>query len=228
MAEDFIKALSTGASVTARRRHGHEQDVAATACLWMATNDLPRIRNGGDALVVRARLFAWHQVIDQPNIRERLYADLPAVLAWVVEGARRYMADGPSCLAATGEMIEAATEWLADETYNPMRRFVRDCVQQREGAFVSASDLREAYEAWRRGQDERVDATYKPVGLSDALNAAGLCKSNNPCPARRTKRIDPNTGEQARGWKNLVVGYSPAPRTVTPLGADMTVDGFPV
>lgn len=230
MAEDFIKALSTGASVTARRRFGHEQDVAATACLWMATNDLPRIRNGGDALVVRARVFAWHQVLEQPGIRERIYADLPAVLAWVVEGARRYMTDGPSCLAATGDMIDAAQEWLADETYNPMRRFVRECVQQREGGFVFVTDLRDAYEAWRRGQDGRVDAAFNPVGLSDALGAAGLCKSGayDPCPARRTKRIDPRTGQQARGWTNLTVGYDPAPRPITPLGADMTVDGLPV
>ncbi len=230
MAEDFIKALSTGASVTARRRHGNEQDAVSTACLWMATNDLPRIRNGGDALVVRARVFAWHQVLEQPGIRERIYADLPAVLAWVVEGARRYLADGPSCLAATGDMIDAAQEWLSDETYNPMRRFVRDCVQRREDGFVFVTDLRDAYEAWRRGQDGRVDAAFNPVGLSDALAAAGLCKSGayDPYPARRTKRIDTRTGQQARGWTNLTVGYDPAPRPITPTGGDTTVDGLPV
>ena len=230
MAEDFVKALSTGASVTARRRFGHEQDVAATACLWMATNDLPRIRNGGEALVVRARLFAWHQVLEQPDIRERIYADLPAVLAWVVEGARRYMTDGPSCLAATGDMIDAAQEWLADDAYNPMQRFVRECVQLREGGFVFGSDLQDAYEVWRRGQDGRVDAAFTAKGLSDALNGSSLCKAgpSNPCPARRTKRIDPRTGQQARGWANLTVGYGPAPRPITPLGADMTVDGLPV
>ena len=230
MAEDFVKALSTGASVTARRRYGNEQDVAATACLWRATNDLPRIRNGGEALVVRARLFAWHQVLEQPDIRDRIYADLPAVLAWVVEGARRYMTDGPSCLAATGDMIDAAQEWLADDAYNPMRRFVRECVQRRDGGFAFITDLRDAYEAWRRGQDGRVDAAFNPVGLSAALAAAGLCKSGayDPCPARRTKRIDPRTGQQARGWTNLSVGYDPAPRPITPLGADMTVDGLPV
>lgn len=230
MAEDFVKALSTGASVTARRRFGHEQDVAATACLWMATNDLPRIRNGGEALVVRARLFAWHQVIEQPDIRERIYADLPAVLAWVVEGARRYMTDGPSCLSATDDMIDAAQEWLVDDAYNPMQRFVRECVQQREGGFVFASDLKDAYEVWRRGQDGRVDAAYTPKGLSDALNGLGLCKAgpNNPYPAKRTKRLDPRTVLQARGWTNLSVGYDPAPRTITPLDADETVDGLPV
>jgi hypothetical protein len=127
-------------------------------------------------------------------------------------------------------MIDAAQEWLADDAYNPMQRFVRECVQQREGGFVFVTDLRDAYEAWRRGQDGRVDAAFTPKGLSDALNGSGLCKSgpNNPCPARRTKRMDPRTGQQARGWANLSVGYDPAPRPITPLGADMTVDGLPV
>jgi P4 family phage/plasmid primase-like protien len=230
LAEDFIKALSTGASVTARKRFGHERDAVATACLWITTNDLPRIRNGGDALVVRARVFAWHQVLNQNDIRDRLKADLPAALAWAVEGARRYLADGPSCLAATGDMIDAAQEWLSDETYNPMRRFVRDCVRRREGGFVFVTDLRDAYDAWRRGQDGRVDAAFNPVSLSDALAAAGLCKSGayDPCPAKRDRQTDTRTGQRARGWTNLTVGYNPAPRPITPMGGDTTVDGLPV
>lgn len=230
LAEDFIKALSTGATVTARKRFGHEQDVVATACLWISTNDLPRIRNGGDALVVRARVFAWHQVLNQHDIRDRLYADLPAALAWAVEGAQRYLANGPACLAATDDMADAAQEWLSEDAYNPMRRFVRDCVRHQPGAVSWVStDFKDAYEAWARSQD-RVDAKFSAKELRNALVGAGLLRSGPdvPHPAYHSKRFDPQVAAQGSCYVNLAVGYAPKVRPITPLEADMTADGLPV
>jgi len=237
IAEDFIKALATGATVTTRRRYAHEQDAAATACLWISTNDLPRVRNGGEALVVRCRIFGWHHVLNQHDIRKQLYADLPAALAWVVEGARRYLADGPSVLAPTAAMLDAATEWLDDEAYSPMRRFVRDCVQHQAGGFVFSPDVKEAYDSWRRQQSDRVDAPFNANAWGSALAGAGFRKTGPdaryPCPAEPDRSRDhARGGILERGWTNLVLrdpAY-PTARPITPTQPwpDTTADGLPV
>jgi putative DNA primase/helicase len=219
IAEDFIKSLSSGATVTIRKRHGHEQTAVATACLWMGTNDLPRVRGGGEPMVVRCRLFAWHHVLNQHDIRKHLYADLPAALAWVLEGAQRYLTEGPPCLEQTPAMLDAATEWLTEEAYSPMRRFVKDCIGHEAEAWTSTADMEEAYYEWCKRQRDRIDAKWNATGLASALDGHGFRKTGPtaryPCPAEPDRKRD-SSGKLARGWLNLVL-REPTARPVQPL-----------
>ena len=124
--EDLLKSITGAANQSARSRFGHERNANITAALWMATNNLPKVRFGGDPMVVRARLFEWTRVLDRPHIHAELLADRPALFAWMLEGAQRYMREGTACLAPTADMHDRAVRWLGEGAVNPMRRFVTE------------------------------------------------------------------------------------------------------
>lgn len=233
--EDLIKSVTGAANQSARARFGHERNANITAVLWLASNSLPRVRFGGDPMVVRARMFKWLTVLNRPNIHAELLADRPALFAWMLEGAQRYMKHGASCLAPTASMSDDAVEWLGEGAVNPHVRFLADRFEVVPGGFVFTCDLAAEWDLWRGSMTggQRVDSPFNAGGFADALLNGGYLTNGKGAkyaePVRDTKRMHPS-GTQKRGWANLMVrrDYAPTARTITPLGGDSTVDGLPV
>lgn len=225
--EDMLKSITGAANQSARERHGHERNANITATMWMGTNSLPRVRFGGDPMVIRARLFAWTRVLDRPNIHAELLADRPALFAWMLEGAQRYMREGTACLAPTADMLDAATAWLGEGAVNPMRRFVAERLEYVPGGYVFTEDLRHEWDLWRGNMTggQRVDSPFNANQMADTLlNTGYMTEGKNapyPEPVRSTKRERLNhdgSKRQARGWTNLMVRHdlSPTPRPIPP------------
>lgn len=220
--ERFVKALSTGATVEAEGKFQHPFSVRCQACLWLGTNELPRVRMGGEQVLTRVRLIPFDVVLPpDPTYRERLHspAELSKVAGWAVDGWAMLQRDGVSAMDATDAMRDAADEWLNDAAYNPMRRFVRERVEHapEPDAWLFSSDIESEYETWRQAQRPSIDTRWQPQRFADAVQAAGwtASKADGPAPAVQSKRMNTYTGKQGRGWSHLRMipaeGLTPRP-----------------
>jgi putative DNA primase/helicase len=91
------------------------------------------------------------------GLQGKLLAELPGVLAWIVEGARRYLTDG----LEPPDAVEVATEsYRADE--NTIGRFVDDRCVLGDGLWVAVSDLYAAWRGWctRNGEEHGTQTSF--------------------------------------------------------------------
>jgi P4 family phage/plasmid primase-like protien len=220
--ERFVKALSTGATVQAEGKFQHPFSVRCQACLWLGTNELPRVRMGGEQVLTRVRLIPFDVVLPpDPTYRERLHsrAELAKVAGWAFAGWAMLQREGVAAMDPTDAMRDAADEWLNDAAYNPMRRFVRERVEHapEPDAWLFSSDIEAEYETWRQAQRPSIDTRWQPQRFADAVQAAGwtASKVDGPAPAVQSKRMNTYTGKQGRGWSHLRMipaeGLTPRP-----------------
>lgn len=80
-----------------------------------------------------------------PQLRTRLKRD-PAVLAWIVEGARRWYASGAGAIPEPAAVTAATAAWRGESDL--IVGFVADHLTVDPGAHVSAEDLHGAFTSW--------------------------------------------------------------------------------
>ena len=99
------------ATLKARRLHENHFEFKPTHKLFLDTNHRPMVRSGDDALFARLHCVPFvHPVPPEEcdrKLREKMCAELPGILAWIVRGAARWLAEGldrpPEVQAATNE-----------------------------------------------------------------------------------------------------------------------------
>ncbi len=69
-----------------------------THTLWICTNHKPTIRGTDEAVWRRMRLIPWDVTIPVEerdlDLASKLEAEASGILNWIVEGARRFLAEG--------------------------------------------------------------------------------------------------------------------------------------
>lgn len=122
-----LKDLSGGGTKIARRMKRDTLQFRQTWLLWFTTNKLPRSNDNSWGWWERVRAFEFpNQFLGEdadPNLDEKLAEELPGILAWVVEGARQFYADG----GVEGEIPKAVEEKTAEyrEDLDPLEPLVQ-------------------------------------------------------------------------------------------------------
>jgi len=82
-----FKSIISGEPIECREIYGKPRVIATTAKLLLATNSLPRFRNGTDAEGRRLRLLNFDQVPSNPDpeLKHRIHAEGPGILRWMAE-----------------------------------------------------------------------------------------------------------------------------------------------
>jgi putative DNA primase/helicase len=82
-----FKSIISGEPIECREIYGKPKVIVTTAKLLLATNSLPRFRNGTDAEGRRLRLLNFDQVpaTPDPALKHRINAEGPGILRWMVE-----------------------------------------------------------------------------------------------------------------------------------------------
>lgn len=109
--EAKLKAISGGDKITARFMRGDFFTFQPQFTLIIATNHLPQMRS---AAGMRRRLqvvpFLHRPAVPDPELPEKLKAEWPGILAWMIEGAllwqRQGLAPPPAVVDATAEYFE--------------------------------------------------------------------------------------------------------------------------
>jgi putative DNA primase/helicase len=144
--ESKVKRLTGGDLLTGRFMRGDFFDFPPSHLLWVLSNHLPAVREGGPSFWRRVRLIPFRHVVPEeqrvPDLHEQLLANEgPAILGWAVRGAGEVLADGlqdpPAVLKATHE-YEVSEDTLAS--------FVQDECQVAPVRWCKVGDLRARYE----------------------------------------------------------------------------------
>ena len=118
--EGRVKSLTGGDTITARDLHAKPISFQPTFKLFLATNHKPQIRGTDNGIWRRIHLIPWTVAIppeeQDKDLKEKLLAELPGILAWIVEGAVAWCQHGlmpPAKVKAATDAYRAEMDSLA-------------------------------------------------------------------------------------------------------------------
>lgn len=153
-----VKQLSSTDKIVAKRLYKDPEQFVPTHTLVMATNFLPKVGSLDRGTWRRLVVVPFgHRIPEEekaPDFLDRLFAqEGGAVLAWMVEGARQFIANGhrldkPQAVLDASRAYAAAENWVAN--------FIGECCETGPGLKERGGRLYEAYKLWAREQGEYV------------------------------------------------------------------------
>ena len=144
--ESKVKRLTGGDVLTGRFMRGDFFDFRPSHLVWVLSNHLPAVREGGPAFWRRVRLIPFKHVVPEDQRiddldQQLLTAEAPAILGWATRGAVEVLAAG---LADPAAVIKATEEYQVSE--DTVASFVRDECLLGPNYWCQISDLRTRYE----------------------------------------------------------------------------------
>ena len=190
LAEAFVKELTGGDSITARRMRQDNMTFEPTHKIILATNHKPVIHETTHALWRRIDLIPFSFVFEKDK-QIKDYHDIllseekDGIFQWILEGCLEWQRQG---LGEPPEVIEATREYRTD--MDILGDFIADrCIIGPKNE-VSNKELREAYSDWCRQNGEK---EISPKAFSTRLEEQGFVKLKNLGTRRE------------RGWKGIVI-----------------------
>jgi len=199
LAEGLVKQVTGGDRIRARRMRGDYFEFIPSHKLWMAGNHLPRVSGTDLGIWRRLALVPFDVTFDRehqdPALPERLAAEAPGILAWMVKGCLAWQVGG---LQVPKRVQKATEDYRSHEDH--VGRFLTDCAVVGDTEMVTAANLRDRYLAWVRSEGER-EWSAKRVGSE--LESRGFDKAQVGHSKTRTwigfGLIDPAVRTRADG-----------------------------
>ncbi|MEB2353244.1 MAG: phage/plasmid primase, P4 family [Burkholderiaceae bacterium] len=152
-AESRIKELTGDDTLTARFMRQDNFEFRQSQKHLIAGNHKPRLRGGDPAIARRMVLIPFLEVFDghrkDKTLPEKLRAEAPAVLAWLIEGARKWYADG---LVIPATVQAASRDYLAE--HDDAAMWIEECCETGAALTDSASELYASFRLWKRDRGE--------------------------------------------------------------------------
>lgn len=175
LAEGIVKTLTGGDTIRARYLYKESFEFLPQFKLWLVANHRPRVSDQDDAMWRRILVlpFAHSVPPEQCDATLKPYLRDPqgggaSVLAWAVQGAMRWQAEG---LGDVPDAVERATGEYR-ETMDPVREFFEDRLEFIELAKCTVSEMRSAYESWCNDIGQKY--TLSPRDFNERLEARGV------------------------------------------------------
>jgi putative DNA primase/helicase len=165
LAQGKLKRITQGmGKIKATRKYENPIEFAETHKLWMDTNRKPTIRDVDDkATFNRLHPIPFTVAIPKDQIDKELPAKLlteaEGILAWAVEGARLWYAEG---LAKPAEVEAAKDRWRED--MDQLGRFIAERCIAGDGFRVNGGALYADYKQWATDGGERSPLTSTAFG----------------------------------------------------------------
>ena len=152
--EEQVKALTGGDTITARRMRQDFFQFQPTHQLVLQTNHRPRVTGNDEGIWRRLKLVPFTVTVPperrDPMLPDKLRAEAAGILAWAVEGWRKYQRDG----LPTPDKVKAATAEYRDAS-DQVGAFLGECTEADHAFSTTAADLYSAYAEWCRDNGER-------------------------------------------------------------------------
>jgi putative DNA primase/helicase len=147
--ESLVKTLTGKDTVTARFLHAEYFEYKPQFKLWLAANHRPVIRGTDSAIWDRVRLIPFTISISpeerDPELVEKLLAELSGILAWSVAGCLHWRQRG---LAAPSAVTLATDTYRKDS--DTLGAFLEECCDLAIGNANIATPATELYLAYRK------------------------------------------------------------------------------
>ncbi|GAB2457687.1 phage/plasmid primase, P4 family [Xylanimonas ulmi] len=204
-AEAKVKLLTGSDTLTGRFMGKDFFDFRPTHTLWTLSNPMPEVRTGGPAFWRRVRLLKFpHEVPEELRILDLgdqlVHEEGPAILAWMIRGARDYLAHG----LHTPAVVTSATDAYQHET-DTVARFVEERCElgdpNAQHMTVTSAAVRAAYEAWCRVEGETPVSQKALVQQLIGRFAVRSARSNNSryLSGMRLTDVSPDDDDASRG-----------------------------
>lgn len=190
-AESKIKTITGGDTIPARFMRGDYFEYRPQFKLILLGNHKPVLSSVDEAMRRRLHMIPFNVTIPaaarDPELREKLKREWPAILQWCVEGALEYRQHGlkpPSPVAA------ASDEYLAAE--DATTAWIDECCIRDVRRWAGTTAL---FNSWRQWADRNGEFVGSSKRFSQALQARGFV---------------PHRLEGARGFDGLALATEPA------------------
>jgi putative DNA primase/helicase len=144
LSESLVKQLTGGDEISARRMHENFWTFMPTHKIVMATNHKPLVSGQDNGLWRRLRLVPFNVTIPEAErdkrLIEKLHAERPGILNWLLEGCLLWQHDG---LPATATVNSATGEFR--EESDRLAEFLNECCDRGPDCRAPARSLFEAY-----------------------------------------------------------------------------------
>jgi putative DNA primase/helicase len=178
LSEPLIKQITGNDTLTARFLYGEFFNFVPTFKIFMATNHKPIIRGTDYGIWRRIKLIPFTTTItpekQDKHLEEKLLEEGPGILNWLIEGARRWFAEG----LRAPEIVTSATDEYRGEM-DVIGNFIREMCVQHEGASAKARELFKVYQNWCDENNEHavsermLGLRLKELGLEQGRAADG-------------------------------------------------------
>lgn len=155
--ENSVKKLTGSSEISARSPGERPFTFQAQAKMWITTNHRPIITD--DAMWRRIRPIPWARVPDKadPTLKKYLFdpeGGLPAVLAWAIEGAYKYLNSTEVDGLGWCEVVSKSAD-MYRKSEDRMGMFFDDDMQKIDGASVPIKSVYTIYRMWSEGRGEK-------------------------------------------------------------------------
>jgi putative DNA primase/helicase len=177
--EEFVKQLTGGDRVVARRLYQEPFEFRPTHVFFMQTNHKPRVDGTDLGIWRRIRLLPFNATFpperQDPRLPDKLRGELPGILQWAFRGWQLYQAEG---LAPPKVVQAASAQYRADS--DVLKTFLDECCEIEPSATTTAAALYDAYAEWCEESGERARAKrnfgagLKERGFEDCRGTGGV------------------------------------------------------
>jgi putative DNA primase/helicase len=168
-----IKSMTGGDKMTARFMRCDFFDFTPKFKLWVVGNHKPRLENVDEAM--RRRMLLAPFLVQIPveerdrELVEKLKAEWPAILRWMVDGFLEWQQIG---LAPPKAVTDATDEYFEEQ--DMIKQWMEECTEaDTPVAFIKTSQL---FASWKTWCDERGLTTGSVKALSEALIDRGIAR----------------------------------------------------
>lgn len=152
-AESRIKSLTGDETLTARYMQKDFFTFRVTHKHLIAGNFKPRLKGDDFAMSRRMVLVPFNQKFEggrrDNNLPDKLKAEYSGILAWFIEGARKWAAGG---LAIPESVAAASLEYMSEN--NDLDLWLADRCTQARDATATSGDLYQSFSQWKQKQGE--------------------------------------------------------------------------
>jgi P4 family phage/plasmid primase-like protien len=176
LAAATMKRLVGGDPIRARRMGKDFFEFDPSHTLVMITNHLPAVAGDDKAVWARLRVVPFEQDFtdrQDAGLGDRLALDLPAVLAWCIEGYQLYFDGG---LTEPDAVTKSTAEY--HDRSDPLGRFMTEATNPSPHAFVRASELYDAWRNWCHESGEKELGKLSNVKFAEMLKRKGIGKES--------------------------------------------------
>ena len=169
-AESRIKSLTGGDKISARFMRRDLFEFVPVFKLFIAGNHRPQVKNVDEAMRRRIHLVPFAVTIPKeerdPDLTEKLRAEWPGILRWMIEGCIRWQADG---LQPPQTVIDATAEYLDAE--DAVTLWIEQRCKTGSTFYTPTAQLWADWQDWAKASGEE---SRSQRWLTEALKSRGF------------------------------------------------------
>lgn len=173
--ESLIKELTGDDTLTARFMRGDFFEFAMSQKHVIVGNFKPRLRGGDPAMARRMLLVPFNTSFKgadrDPMMLDKLKAEAPAIMAWIVQGAVDWHRGG---LAVPASVRDVSAEYMSD--HDDLALWIDECCERQGEA--TASDLYSSFTRWKKARGEHAPSQTTWGSRITTLSGIGKRRSN--------------------------------------------------